>query len=245
MPLLRSPLLSALAVVPHLAAASSPAARIPAAVGSSPILAEAIRTDVATLSSDAMLGRGPGEDGETRAIAYLAAQMAQAGLEPAGDDGGWTQAVPLVRLDRLPGSALSLTIAGHAVPLTIGGDSTVTLRNPGKTAISSAPLVFVGYGTVDKAHGWDPYSGVDMRGKVAVMPRTIVDSIPALNLQRSVKLDLSVGPPILVLCMGEAGLWSRVLAGYFGAPFTFARGERAAFAAFARSGSRRMAAAAF
>lgn len=169
MPLIRSPLLSALAVVPLLAAASSPAARIPAAVGSSPILAEAIRTDVATLSSDAMLGRGPGEDGETRAIAYLAAQMAQAGLEPAGDDGGWTQAVPLVRLDRLPGSALSLTIAGHAVPLTIGGDSTVTLRNPGKTAISSAPLVFVGYGTVDKAHGWDPYSGVDMRGKVAVM----------------------------------------------------------------------------
>lgn len=110
MPLLRLPFLLALAVVPLLAAASSPAARIPAPVGSSPILAESIQTDVAALSSDAMLGRGPGEEGETRAISYLAAQMAKAGLEPAGDDGGWTQAVPLVRLDRLPGSQLSLAI---------------------------------------------------------------------------------------------------------------------------------------
>ena len=116
-----------------------------------------------------MLGRGPGEDGETRAVAYIAAQMAKAGLEPAGDNGGWTQAVPLVRLDRLAGSELDLVLAGQKVPLTIGGDATLTLRNPGTTAISAAPLVFAGYGAVDKARGWDPYAGIDMRGKVAVI----------------------------------------------------------------------------
>lgn len=121
------------------------------------------------LAADAMLGRGPGEEGETRATAYIAAQMARAGLEPAGDNGGWTQAVPLVRLDRVAGSALNLVMAGQTVPLTIGSDATLTLRNAGTTAISAAPLVFAGYGAVDKAHGWDPYAGVDMRGKVAVI----------------------------------------------------------------------------
>jgi Zn-dependent M28 family amino/carboxypeptidase len=55
------------------------------------------------------------------------------------------------------------------VPLAIGRDATLSLRNPGRTAITAAPLVFAGYGAVDKAVGWDPYAGVDMRGKVAVI----------------------------------------------------------------------------
>lgn len=161
-----SPLLAALPAALILVAATAP---IPPATTSSAIAADSIRADVATLSADAMLGRGPGEEGEKSAIAFIAAQMAKAGLEPAGDDGGWTQAVPLVRLDRLPGSELTLSLAGQTIPLTLGGDATLTLRNPGTTAISSAPLVFAGYGAVDKIHGWDPYAGIDMRGKVAVV----------------------------------------------------------------------------
>ncbi len=149
------------------ALASAAPARTPAVV--SPISAASIKTDVSALSSDAMLGRGPGEEGEARAIAYLSAQMAKAGLEPAGDDGGWTQAVPLVRLDRLAGTELSLELSSRTVPLTVGRDAVITLRNPGRTSVSFAPLVFAGYGTADKARGWDPYAGIDMRGKVAVI----------------------------------------------------------------------------
>ena len=154
-----------------LLAASASAVALPAQLQpiAPSISAASIREDVIALSSDEMLGRGPGEEGEARAIAYLSAQMAKAGLEPAGDGGGWTQAVPLVRLDRLPGSELSLMIGGQPLSLTIGRDATLTLRNPGLTSVNSAELVFAGYGVVDKPRGWDPYAGVDMRGKVAVI----------------------------------------------------------------------------
>ena len=182
-----------------LLAVSASALARPAQIQSAPssISAASIRADVSALSSDEMLGRGPGEEGEARAVAYLSAQMAKAGLEPAGDRGGWTQAVPLVRLDRLPGSELSLTVAGQPLPLTIGRDATLTLRNPGLTAVNSAQLVFAGYGVVDKLRGWDPYAGIDMRGKVAV----ILANDPDLKAGR----DLGFGGPTLAYA-GRGGV---------------------------------------
>jgi Zn-dependent M28 family amino/carboxypeptidase len=134
-----------------------------------PISADRIREHVRLLSSDAFLGRGPGEAGEAKAIAYIARQFALAGLEPGGERGGWYQDVPLVRLDRLAGARMALTIGGRSVPLVLGENATLALRNPGDTALADAPLVFAGFGIVDPAKGWNAYEGVDMRGKIAVV----------------------------------------------------------------------------
>jgi hypothetical protein len=71
---------------------------------SSAISVERIKSDVRVLSSDEFLGRGPGERGEEKAIKYIADTFATARLEPAGDDGTWFQAVPLVRMDRPSGA---------------------------------------------------------------------------------------------------------------------------------------------
>lgn len=133
------------------------------------ISAERIKNDVRVLSSDEFLGRGPGEAGEQRAIAYIAETFEKAGLQPAGQDGAWFQDVPLVRLDREPGASLSLTIGEKTVPLRLGGNATLSLRNSGATTIKDARLVFAGWGIVDPAHGWDAYDGVDMSGKIAVV----------------------------------------------------------------------------
>lgn len=135
----------------------------------SPISAARIKEDVKNLSSDAFLGRGPGEPGEEKTISYLADAFAKAGLEPAGENGGWYQDVPLVRLDRLPGAKLSLTVAGKPTPLELGRDATLTLRNPEHTEVIDAPLVFAGYGVVNPELGWNAYDGVDMSGKIAVV----------------------------------------------------------------------------
>jgi Zn-dependent M28 family amino/carboxypeptidase len=140
-----------------------------AAVSASPISADRIKADVKALSSDAFLGRGPGEAGEDKAISYIATQFAAAGLLPAGDHGSWYQDVPLVRLDRRPGASLSLQIGGWSRPLTLGREATLSLRNPGHTTLVEAPLVFAGFGIVDAKLGWDAYAGVDMRGKIAVV----------------------------------------------------------------------------
>ena len=135
----------------------------------SPISADRIKSDVKVLSSDAFLGRGPGEPGEAKAIGYIARQFAAAGLQPAGERGGWYQEVPLVRLDRQPGAAMSLRLGGWAKPLALGEDATLSLRNPGHTALADVPLVFAGFGVVDAKLGWDAFAGVDVRGKIAVV----------------------------------------------------------------------------
>ncbi len=136
---------------------------------SDPISAERIKADVKALSSDEFLGRGPGEAGEEKAVAYLAESFKTAGLEPGGEDGGWFQKVPLVRLDRLPGATLSLRLGGKEFPLALGRDASLALKNEGQTKLEDAPLVFAGYGVVDPAQGWDAYEGVDLTGKIAVV----------------------------------------------------------------------------
>lgn len=138
-------------------------------VAATPITPAEIKADVRVLASDAFGGRGPGEAGEAATIAFLEKQMAAAGLEPAGDNGGWRQAVPLVRLDRLPGARASLTIAGRRLPLAIGGSAAVSFGNAGRTEVADAPLVFAGFGIVDQAQGHDDFAGVDWRGKVALV----------------------------------------------------------------------------
>ncbi|WP_303808465.1 hypothetical protein [Sandarakinorhabdus limnophila] len=71
-----------------------------------------IGDDVETLASDAFAGRGPGEVGEAQTLAFLAARLQAAGLEPAGPQGSWLHSVPLIRLDRAPGAALSVQMNG-------------------------------------------------------------------------------------------------------------------------------------
>lgn len=155
---------------------------IAAAPPSVPISADRIKADVRTLSSDAFAGRGPGEQGEAATVDFIAQSFAQAGLEPGGADGKWTQDVPLVRVDRQPGASLSLRIAGRMQQLRLPTDSTLSLRNAGRFQLADAPLVFAGWGIVDPARGWDAYRGIDMRGKVAVLLANDPDMEAARNL---------------------------------------------------------------
>jgi Zn-dependent M28 family amino/carboxypeptidase len=141
----------------------------PSASAPNPISASRMKADDKVLSSDAFLGRGPGEAGEDKTIAYLAEQFAKAGLEPGGESGGWYQDVPLVRLDRLPGAHMSLRVGATTIPLQLGRNATLGLRNPGATRLERAPLVFAGFGIVDPKLGWNAYEGVDMTGKIAVV----------------------------------------------------------------------------
>lgn len=157
----------ALAVALTLTSFAAPAASSPPPA---PLIsASRIKADVKNLASDAFFGRGPGEPGEEKTIAYLADAFAKAGLEPAGESGGWFQEVPLVRLDRLPGATLALTVGDKKIPLVLGRDASLALRTPERTTITDAPLVFAGYGVVNPALGWNAYEGVDMSGKIAVV----------------------------------------------------------------------------
>jgi Zn-dependent M28 family amino/carboxypeptidase len=123
-----------------------------------------------TLASDEFQGRAPGTLGEDRTIPYLVEQFKAAGLEPAGENGGWTQTVPMIRTKLGTPRALSIDQAGQSVPLQFPDDIYLgTVRAVDRVAIANAPMVFVGYGVAAPERGWDDFKGVDLKGKVAVI----------------------------------------------------------------------------
>ena len=134
-----------------------------------PIDPARIKADVRTLSSDAFAGRGPSEKGEAATIEYLAKQMEAAGLAPGGEDNGWFQKVPLVRLDTAPGGTATIRAGELATVLLDGPDLDINPTNPGLTSLSDAPLVLAGWGAPNPARGWDAFQGVDVNGKVVVL----------------------------------------------------------------------------
>jgi Zn-dependent M28 family amino/carboxypeptidase len=122
------------------------------------------------LASDAFLGRAPGTQGEAKTIPYLIEQFKAAGLEPAGENGGWTQTVPMIHTQLKTPGTVSVSQSGQTAPLRIPDDVYVgTVRPVDRVAIANAPMVFVGYGVTAPERGWDDFKDVDLKGKVAVM----------------------------------------------------------------------------
>ncbi|TXC69575.1 M28 family peptidase [Sphingomonas ginsenosidivorax] len=132
-----------------------------------PILSpDRIKADIRTLSADDFHGRGPTQPGEAVMLAFLEKRLADLGLKPAGDR-GYRQSVPLLRWTRARAS-FSLTLGGTTRVLTPGVEIAASSRIIGDAALTDVPVVFVGYGVVEPRLGYDPYRGVDVRGKVVV-----------------------------------------------------------------------------
>ncbi len=130
---------------------------------------EKLTQTVRTLASDQFEGRAPGTVGEERTIGYLIGRLQAMGLEPGGEDGTWTQRVPLLRTQLGKPAKLVVAHGGTARSLTVPGDIYFSTLQPKDSAtIDGAPLVFVGYGVTAPERGWDDFKGVDLKGKVAV-----------------------------------------------------------------------------
>jgi Zn-dependent M28 family amino/carboxypeptidase len=125
---------------------------------------------VETLSADAMEGREAGSDGHRRASQLVADRFAGAGLQPAGEDGGWFQTVTLEERTILrEGTSAALVTNGAAEPLAITGDIFFRVAGGPPPQATDAPLVFIGYGLHLPDAGHDDFAGVDLRGAVAVV----------------------------------------------------------------------------
>ena len=121
------------------------------------------------LASDEFEGRSMGTRGEERTLAYLVEQFRAAGLEPGGENGGWTQTVPMIRTKLGTPMRFSFRQSGTATPLRFPDDIYLsTVQAVEHARISEAPIVFVGYGVNAPERGWDDFKGVDLKGKVAL-----------------------------------------------------------------------------
>ncbi len=122
------------------------------------------------LASEPYAGRGPGGPGETMTVDFIIREFTALGLEPAGDDGGWTQAVPLWRYQTQAGGTYTLSAGGKLKALHEQTDLRIETQRPvARVAIRAAPIVFVGYGVTARERGWDDFKGMDLKGKIALV----------------------------------------------------------------------------
>lgn len=136
-----------------------------------PALSEATVKDVTReLSLDSYEGRAPGSVGEEKTVAYLIAKFKAAGLEP-GNNGSWTQDVPLIEITAKNVSALTIADrSGKAMSFAYGNEYVIgSYRETPKTDIKQSEMVFVGHGIVAPEKGWNDYAGVDVKGKTVVV----------------------------------------------------------------------------
>ncbi|MGA0607273.1 M28 family metallopeptidase [Phenylobacterium sp. VNQ135] len=135
-----------------------------------PISAQRISDITRELAGEPYAGRGPGGPGEAKTIDYLVKQFQALGLEPAGDDGTFVQAVQLYRFQTADGGAYSLKAPGLSRTLQTQTDLRIETQRPIEhVQIKDAPLVFVGYGVTAPERGWDDFKGVDLKGKIALI----------------------------------------------------------------------------
>src|SRR5581483_2901185 len=153
-------------------ASAAAAIRLPGAAfaGMDTISPDRIRAHVKFLASDLLEGRGTGQRGGDLAAEYIAAQFAQYGLKPAGDNGTYLQKVAMVGVQTQPESSFSIVPdKGRAMKLKLGDEYVTSNQNQQPTADLNAEIVYVGYGIVAPEYKWDDYKDTDVKGKVLLM----------------------------------------------------------------------------
>src|SRR5690348_3539939 len=179
---------AALLVVIPLQAAPAPPDDPAADTAMSTITADSIRATMRFLSDDALEGRGLTQRGHELAAKYMASRFEGMGLQPAGDNGGYFQSVP-VRSLRTDVNKSSLAITKNGAPLALTSHVDFIIEpDPVRPDISvDAPVVFVGFGVTAPDQHHDDYKSIDAKGKIVVIAQG------APNFPSSIKAHYSAG----------------------------------------------------
>jgi hypothetical protein len=122
-------------------------------------------SDVQYLASDELQGRNTGSPGFAKAAAYVAEQVHQAGLKPAGIN-GYFQPVRFTETSIEPAqSSLSLVRNGKAQRIAIPGEAALGYSS-GSAASIKAPVVFAGYGLVIPEAHHDDLKDLPVKGAI-------------------------------------------------------------------------------
>ncbi len=129
-----------------------------------------IRSHIAFLADDKLKGRLPGTEGFQTAVDYVVDQYKKIGLQPGGDNNGFTQKL-IIRKSLLT-NASSVAVLKDKNGNT---DSLIFLKdffpvpNPLiENANTEGQLVFAGYG-VEIPGGYSDYNSIDVKGKIVVL----------------------------------------------------------------------------
>jgi Zn-dependent M28 family amino/carboxypeptidase len=123
---------------------------------------------IKVLAADDMEGRDTGSPGLRRAEVYVAGQLKESGLQPAGAKGYYQPVKFISRQLVEKESSAALVRDGKAEPLALGEDAIFSTRVDLAPTVE-APLVFVGYGLSIPEKDYDDLAGLDLKGRVAVL----------------------------------------------------------------------------
>ena len=151
---------------PSAGTSSSPA---PSGATTAPITAADLRGRLYAYADDSMQGRRSGTPGNVKATDFIAAEARRLGLEPAGENGGWFQTIPMVRRTIDPASALTVDGA------TFKAWDDVIPRDQGKGTRSVDGTTAIYGGVWDQ----DLISLEQAQGKLVVITLPPVNGVPA------------------------------------------------------------------
>ncbi len=166
-------IMSVLMMFASLAFASchrTPATAAATAANSTDVAATRIEADVRTLADDAMQGRETGTPGFERAADVVVARLRALGLQPAGDDGTFSQRVPLLKGTRIAnGAQLDVVRKDRTIPLRFRDHFLPEPNFDNADTAVRAPVMFVGQGIHAPELQHDDFAGLDLHGKIAVL----------------------------------------------------------------------------
>jgi Zn-dependent M28 family amino/carboxypeptidase len=144
-----------------------PAGAVEAARG---ITGRELDAAVRFLADDLLEGRGTASRGDALARLYVAAQLRAMGYEPAGENGGWEQAVPMMSVEAAAPKSWAFRGPKGEAQLAWWDDYIAGsgVQSP-RAEIRDAEVVFVGYGIQAPEYDWDDFKGADLKGKVLLM----------------------------------------------------------------------------
>ncbi|HVW99452.1 MAG TPA: hypothetical protein VHA52_03290, partial [Candidatus Babeliaceae bacterium] len=135
----------------------------------SPITPEEIKSHIAVLADDSLMGRKPFTPAETKTINYIAGQFKKLGLEP-GNNGSYFQEVPMVEITGSPSPTMEITGGKSPIILHSLTDFVASTRQEvNQVELKNSPLVFAGYGVVAPEYNWNDYAGLNVKGKTVVV----------------------------------------------------------------------------
>ncbi len=175
-----------------------------------------LRDYLSFIASDELQGRDTPSNGLNTAAKFLATHLSRWGFKPAGDEGSFFQKMPLNRNrvdDKVTKGALAGTSLNYPDDFVLMGG-----RDRGAAAadIVDAPFVYVGQGWVLPKKNLNPYTGIDVRGKMMVVSQQPGQRFPGgpdyANAISPVQYGISQGAAGIVYLADSADAYARLRA---------------------------------
>ena len=133
------------------------------------ITADELREYTRTLGADSFMGRKPFTPGEEVTAAWLSGELERIGFRPAFGD-SWYQEVPMVEITTAVDGKVVVSSGKKRFELSAPDD--IAIESPSMkqvVVLDEIPLVFCGFGIVAPEYGWNDYTGLNVKGKCAVV----------------------------------------------------------------------------